>query len=212
MPLLTPSPHHSAGVPRISALAALCLAACAPTPDRPAATPATFVVRTTDAPRAPAFAEADRRLVIETAAGLVYPQEAARLAEQRTRHPQLLVYAARVAKDHAASLEALRSLAAGRGLAVPELPLPDQRSALDALESLQGDAFDQQFLQQIGVRQHEAAIRLCETIAATAADVELRAWANRQLVPLRAHLVAARQLQLPVQATAPHPGRPAGPA
>lgn len=187
----------------LSVLAAMGLVACAPTVNGFGEAPLPTPLPTADAPPAPVFAEADRRLVIESAAGLVYAQEAAKLAEQRTRHPQLLVYAARVARDHAAALQDLRTLAAARGLTVPELPLPDQRTAIDALEALRGDAFDQQFLQQIGVRQHEAALRLCETIASTATDAELRAWAERQRMPLREHLAAARQLQLPAQAAAP---------
>lgn len=196
----------------LALVVALGLAGCAPTPDRPSVGLPSSNVPTEDTARTPVFAESDRRLVMETAASLVYPHDAARLAEQRTHHPQLLAYAARVAKDHAASLDGLRRLAAARGLAVPELPLPDQRVAVEALQALQGDAFDQQFLQQIGVRQHEATLRLCETVAATATDAELRGWASRQLVALREHLAAARQLQLPVHArSTDHPvlSRPA---
>ena len=153
-----------------------------------------------DTPAVAAMAEGDRRLVIEVAAGMVYPLEAARLAEQRTQHPQVLAYAALLVKEHTAAFDELQQLARERGLAVPEVPLPDQRRAVDALQSLTGEAFDQRFVQQIGVRQHEAVVGLCETLAARAVDAGLRGWAARQLPMLRQHLAAARRLPVTVQA------------
>ena len=148
--------------------------------------------------RSPATGEpmpvGDHRFVYEAAALSRGALDAARLAEQRAINSEVRVFAARMGTEDAAILEELSAFGRGRGIELPEAPNAERRAALETLGRLVGDAFDRQFVLQIGREDHQTLIDFYEFAGGTVTDPDLRAWIERTLPRLRDRLAAALQL------------------
>jgi putative membrane protein len=136
----------------------------------------------------------DHRFVYEAAALARGSLDAARLAEQRAVNSEVRVFAARLATEDAALLDELTAFAKSRGIELPDAPNAERRNALEALGRLAGDAFDRQFVQQIGREDHQALIDFYDFAAGTVTDADLKDWIVRTLPRLRERLAAALQL------------------
>ena len=102
------------------------------------------------------LSETDRRFVAEAAASGLYRLEVARLAEWHSLNPLVKAYAALLAQQQATANEELQALVVRRRFIWPGGPPALRLAGLPALQALQGDAFDQRFVQQIGVADHQA--------------------------------------------------------
>jgi putative membrane protein len=136
----------------------------------------------------------DHRFVYEAAALARGGLDAARLAEQRAVNSEVRVFAARMAAEEAALLDELTAFGKSRGIELADGPSVERRAALEALGRLGGDAFDRQFVQQIGREDHQTRIDFYEFAAGTVSDGDLKAWIERALPRLRERLAAALQL------------------
>jgi putative membrane protein len=140
------------------------------------------------------LSENDRRFVMEAAASGLYRVEVARLASQRSTHPMVKAYAALLVQQQGTANEELRALAVRRRFIWPGGPPAPRVAELTALQALDGEAFDQRFVQQTGIADHQADVLLFEAASRHLDDRQLRAWAERMLPTLQNHLVMARQL------------------
>jgi len=155
-------------------------------------------VTVADTPRP--LSDNDRRFLVEASGSGLYQVEAARLAQQRTADPTLKAYAAMVIRQQGTANEELRALAQLHGFIWPGGPPATRQAELATLRSLSGDAFDQRFIQQVGIADRQADVLLFEAANRSLDDRALRAWSERMVPMLQNHLAMA--LQLPVRAKA----------
>ncbi|MFY9476838.1 MAG: DUF4142 domain-containing protein [Aquabacterium sp.] len=118
------------------------------------------------------------------------------LAADKATDPALKSYAAMVAADHKGADEELKRLAAGHGVELtPSLNAQD-RKTLAALQQAQGAAFDKQYLQTVGVNEHEKNVAVFEQASNDAQNPAVKDYVQSTLPTLRSHLDAARKLQV----------------
>lgn len=191
-------PHDGLARVGILALVALpALLACAgcTTPQAPAAEGPTS---RSDAPRP--LSETDRAFVLEAAGAGLFQLEAARLAEQRARDPQVRSYAAMLVQQYGLANDELRALARSRGVPWPATPPPARQAVLAALAALVPEFFDRRYVEQAAVAEHAADLQLFEAAGRALDDGALRQWALRRVPALQNHLAEAQKLPLTLQA------------
>lgn len=118
------------------------------------------------------------------------------LAAEKATDPALKSYAAMVAADHKGAGEELKRLAAGHGVDLPQALNAEDRKTLAALQRAQGAAFDKQYLQTVGVNEHEKNVAAFEQASTDAQNPAVKDYVQSTLPTLKAHLDAARKLQV----------------
>lgn len=141
----------------------------------------------------PEPAGADALFAIWAAHAAMAEVELSDLARMQSGSAALKAAAGTMQADHEQAAHELRTLAAGKRIALPAALDPAHLVAREHLAAMDGPEFDRAWLDQM-IRAHEAAIALFTTHARTGADAELRSFAAAQLPALRAHLTEAQRL------------------
>lgn len=118
-----------------------------------------------------------------------------KLALERGLDTQVKGFAQQVLDDHGKAAQALASLAASKGMALPSEPTLRQKARLRLLAGAKGVRFDQRFADDMAVGAHRDTVRRFEKAAATATDADVRAFAQTILPTLRNHLKMATELK-----------------
>ncbi|AKM28896.1 hypothetical protein AB870_00240 [Pandoraea faecigallinarum] len=123
--------------------------------------------------------------------------QASQLAVQRSSHPAVKRFAQQMVTDHSKANEALRQLAAKKGVSVPNDTgvNPD----IEALKGKKGREFDVAYMNLAGPEAHEQAVTLFQTEAQKGQDPDLKAFAQKTLPTLRHHLSEAREVSAKVE-------------
>jgi putative membrane protein len=117
--------------------------------------------------------------------------EAAQLAQEKSS-AAVKSFAARLVDDHSKANAELATLAQQKGVTVPDVSA-SQRSMKGKLDTMSGATFDRTWTQHM-VADHEKAVAAF-TKAATSKDPDVKAFAEKTLPALKAHLAEAKQLQ-----------------
>jgi putative membrane protein len=149
---------------------------------------------------APTLTAVERDFVTQAAAKGMYEVEVSKLAAQRATHEGVRAYARMMVDHHTRANSELIALMSARGVAPPQGLAADRATKLHRLASLpRSAAFDQGYVRVVGIEDHQTSIALYERARRMAADRELRAWIDRSLATLRAHLSAAQTLSSAIE-------------
>jgi putative membrane protein len=118
--------------------------------------------------------------------------ESARLAQKRSRSPEVQTFAARMIADHGRLNEELAVVAKRKGLDVPAALDAEHRAILNELEAKSAGQFDALYSQHM-VTDHASALDLF-TQATQEKDRELAAFASKTLPILKEHKEMADKL------------------
>ena len=141
------------------------------------------------------LAMADKNFVTSAAVGGMFEVEAAKLAAGKASDPAVKAFASMLLSQHTKVNDELKQLAGSRSNVTLPTQLPsDKQAQLKKLQQATGPAFDRQFVQQIGVKDHQDDIRAFEKVSKDSKDPELKAWAGKTLPTLREHLAQAKTL------------------
>ena len=138
---------------------------------------------------------ADRAFMADAAVGGLFEVEAGKLAVARGSDSGVKSFGKMLTEDHGAANKALSELAAARSITLPSRLPKNQQSTLRRLARAPAGKFDRQFLQEIGIRDHESDIRKFDDAARTSSDPEVKAFAEKALPTLRKHHAEAQRLQ-----------------
>ncbi len=116
------------------------------------------------------------------------------LAQARGSSQGVKDLGAKLVADHTKSLDDAVALAQRFGLQVPDRPAPPQQWALQALQTFQGAAFDQQYV-ALEVADHQQDIEEAKSEIAEGATPDIQAAASTELPVLQQHLALAQWLQ-----------------
>jgi putative membrane protein len=116
------------------------------------------------------------------------------LALGRSQNVAVDGFAQEMVTDHTQAGQKLMALAKAGSIEVPAAPSEEQVAMDAGLSDLKGKAFDRAYADMM-VKDHEEAVALFETEAATGSDPALQAFAQDTLPTLRTHLEHARTLQ-----------------
>lgn len=136
---------------------------------------------------------ADRAFLEKAVADGLFEVEAGKLAARQGKSEAVKAYGAMLSSDHASAGAQLKSLAAGKGVTVPDALPAEKQTALDTLGRAT-TSFDREFVRTVGIRAHQDAVALFEKASKEAKDPDIKSFAAQTLPTLKAHLEAARKL------------------
>lgn len=134
----------------------------------------------------------DRVYAMQAAGGGMYEVEAGRLAATRAASADVRAFGQMLVDHHTASNAELMSLLQARGLTPPPALPPAMAAKIARLAPLTGAAFDQEFIRNAGIADHQTQIELFMRASRDVGDPVLKAWFVKTLPSLQAHLQAAQ--------------------
>ena len=129
----------------------------------------------------------DQTFVHMASNGGVAEVKLGQLAIERAASPEVKQFGQRMVTDHTKANQELAIIVQAKNMPIaPELD-PQHRAMADKLATLQGAAFDQEYLQG-QVTDHEQTIALFTTQIKEGQDADLKAFASKTLPTLQEHL------------------------
>ena len=119
--------------------------------------------------------------------------EAGKLALTKASAPGVKEFAEMMVKDHSASNEKVKALAATRNLTLPKTPSEAQQDTMKTLHAKTGAQFDQTYL-AAQVKAHEETVAMLKAEIASGQDAEARSLARELLPTVETHLKEAYRL------------------
>jgi putative membrane protein len=143
--------------------------------------------------------KADVRFMNKAAQSGQLEIQASTLAEKSASSPDVKSFAATMVTDHTQAGEALKALAASKGVTLPAGLTAAQQSQLAGLGKLQGAQFDKTYSREIGVAAHKEAVSLFKKASRNAKDQDVKAFAAKTLPTLQGHLKMAKAMRQTVK-------------
>lgn len=119
--------------------------------------------------------------------------EGAMLAQQKAATGEVKRFAVQMITEHTKINDELKALAATKDVKLPNEPSLLQKGELKAL-SLLDDKFDESYVGRLGVAAHEHTIALFQDTAVNTQDQDIKAFTEKTLPSLQAHLKLAKAL------------------
>ena len=141
------------------------------------------------------LASADRKFIQEAAEGGMFEVQAAQLASSKALDPEVKSFASMLVDQHSAANKELVELANSKKVELPAAPARAMRREVEKLAKLNGKEFDQRFMREVGLKDHEKDIKKFQAASGKVKDPELKAWIDKTLPTLREHLAHAQKLQ-----------------
>lgn len=134
----------------------------------------------------------DQEFFTKAAGGGMFEVEAGKLAESRGQSEDVKSFGGMLIKDHSTANDELKALASKKGAVLPAgVPAPQQKK-LDKLAKAKN--FDDEFVKEVGLKDHKTDISLFEKTSEHADDPEVKAFASKTLPTLKAHREHAKML------------------
>jgi putative membrane protein len=159
----------------------------------PAAQPGTGT-RNAETKKDDKLARADRKFMQEAAEGGMFEVQAAQLASTKATDPNVKSFASMLVDQHTAANNELVQMANSKKVELPAAPPRGKRNEVEKLGKLSGNDFDQRFVREVGIKDHEKDIKKFEKASEKAKDPELKAWIDKTLPHLREHLAQAQKM------------------
>jgi putative membrane protein len=132
--------------------------------------------------------------VAEVTSGGLMEAELGRLASSKGASPLIRELGQTLLNHHTQANTQLKQIADLKNLVLPTQMGDDHQDEYNEIMSKNGAAFDMAYLEAV-MKEHKQAIKDFEEMATEGTDVELKAFANKSLPMLRAHLAQAEQLE-----------------
>jgi len=158
----------------------------------PAAQPGTGTRNTPE--KKPQLARADRKFFEHAAEGGMFEVQVGQLAASKASDQAVKSFANTLVEQHTAANNELIKLANAKGVELPAVPKHSQRSDIDKLGKRNGADFDEHFVREVGIKDHEKDIKMFEKASKDVKDAEVKAFIDKTLPTLREHLAMAQKL------------------
>jgi putative membrane protein len=135
----------------------------------------------------------DRTFVMEAASGGRFEVESSQLALQKTQNQELRQFAQRMIDDHSRANRELESLASRKGISLVQAIASEHAMKLDRLRGLNATEFEREY-RQVQTDAHREAVDLFERASRDASDPDLKAFAQKTLPTLRAHVAHIQEM------------------
>jgi len=153
----------------------------------------------TSPPSAAAVSAADKKFIMNAARGGMAEVKLGQLAVKSASSDAVKQFGQRMVDDHSKANDELKQLAGQKGVTLPTSIGKQNQSAYSHLAKLSGASFDHAYMQHM-VKDHEMDVREFEKEASSGKDPDVKAWAEKTVPTLRAHLEMARGIATPVSA------------
>lgn len=136
---------------------------------------------------------ADVKFVKTEAAAGAAELKIAELGVQKAERADVKAFAEMLVKDHTQANKELNALATEKGVEVSAVISPKHAEEFQKLEKATKADFDKEFLSEM-VSAHKKCVSNFEEAAKDAKNSDLKAWAEKMLPTLKAHLAQAKEL------------------
>ena len=133
--------------------------------------------------------EADTKFAMEAADGGMMEVELGRLALTKATSPMVKQHAQMMVDDHSKANAELKSLAATKGITLPDSMSADHKKAYKNLSEKKGTAFDKAYTDMM-VDDHKKDLDKFKDEADKGTDPDIKAWASGKVPTLQQHLDA----------------------
>jgi len=140
------------------------------------------------------LARGDRKFIQEVAEAGMFEVQVAQLAASKATDPGVKSFADTLVKDHQAANNELVQLANAKKVELPAAPPRAMRRDLEKMGKLSGKEFDERFIREVGIKEHQKDVKKFEKASKDVKDPELKAWVDKTLPHLREHLAMAQKL------------------
>lgn len=140
----------------------------------------------------------DQRFILTAARYGLAETALGRLATQQATNPQVKQFAQLMVSDHTKTNDELLTLALQKKIEPPKSMSDASQVEYDKLTTLQGAAFDQEYIRAM-VQAHQSAVNMFEKEIQAGNDKPVQDWANKTLPMLQHHLQMAQQLEKDMQ-------------
>lgn len=127
---------------------------------------------------------------------------ASNIALEKATSADVKSYAKMMVDGHKKATDEVRALAQAKGVKLPDDASLMAKAKTKMLEERSGASFDKHYIESIGIKAHEDAIKRFETASKDAKDPEVKAWADKMLPDLRTHLEKAKSVASAIGADA----------
>ncbi|HKA44069.1 MAG TPA: DUF4142 domain-containing protein [Burkholderiales bacterium] len=135
----------------------------------------------------------DRKFMETVARDNLTAAQAGKLAQSRSSNERVRKLGQMMEDDHDKANKDLQKIAESRSVTLPGHPDGSQEKLLRKLHGKSGAEFDQLFVQE-AVKDHKKAQKLFEKTQKDAQDPDVKAFAERSLPAITAHLDMARSI------------------
>ena len=133
--------------------------------------------------------EADTKFAMEAADGGMMEVELGRLALTKATSPMVKQHAQMMVDDHSKANAELKSLAATKGITLPDSMSADHKKHYKELSGKKGTAFDKAYTDMM-VDDHKKDLDKFKDEADKGTDPDIKAWASGKVPTLQQHLDA----------------------
>jgi len=135
----------------------------------------------------------DAEFLVKAYSGGMMEVDLGKLAMSHAAHQGVKEFGALMVQDHGMGADALRSLALGKRIVLPDSISNDQKKERNNLMKKHGLEFDRSYI-SLMVKDHKEDIGEFEKAAKNANDPDIRAFAQKNLAMLQQHLDSAQRL------------------
>ena len=143
---------------------------------------------------APSVARADKSFLEDAAQINLAEIRASNIALEKATNAEVKSYAQMMVDGHKKATEELRTLAQSKDVKLPDDATLMAKAKTKMLEERTGASFDKHYIESIGIKAHEDAIKRFEKASKDAKDPEVKAFADKMLPDLRTHLEKAKSV------------------
>jgi putative membrane protein len=136
----------------------------------------------------------DREFMMKAAMNGMEEVQLGQLAAKQGSSDGVRQFGQQMVTDHTAANEKLMQLASTKGVTLPTALDSAAQARMTKLQGLTGTAFDRQYLKDVGVSEHEKAVKLFQKQSTSGKDPDISAFASATLPTIQSHLGMARTM------------------
>jgi putative membrane protein len=129
----------------------------------------------------------DAKFAVDAANGGMTEIELSKLAVNQATNAKVKEFANMMVMDHGKAGEELKAIAATKNITLPDSISADSKKAWTDLSAKKGADFDKAYVDKM-VSDHKATVDLFENASKNVKDSELKAFADKTLPTIKAHL------------------------
>lgn len=148
----------------------------------------------TTASASAAVASADQKMMRDIAQANLAEVATGKLALEKSQSDDVKTFAQKMIDDHTKAQQELQTLADGKNVKLPAEPDAKHKAMAKVMSGLKGDAFDQRYLKQGGLADHQATHKLLDRVQNKAKDADLKAYAAKTITAVDQHLTMAQDV------------------
>lgn len=129
----------------------------------------------------------DKEFMIKAAQGGIEEVELGKMAVAKGQSEEVKTFGQKMTFDHTKANDALKAIAAKKGVSLPTEVSSKQKEDMDKLSKLSGAAFDKEYIRMM-IEDHEKDVAEFQKQADSSTEIETKMFAVETLPTLKMHL------------------------